>query len=497
VASAARRPRPRSAVAAGTAQSNNPTTPIIESWLWASTFGETLAAGLDPAGVGRLQREHRFVSLLRAARDSPLYRRRLAGAPITGLNELQALQPVDKPELMQHFDDWATDRAVTRAAAEEFLRGTTHLGDAFLGRYLVWTSSGTTGAPGIFVQDASSLAAYEALDALRLRGPSPQAVPLTVWSVGQRFAFVAATGGHFAGVATIERLKRLARDASLSPMNWLAPTVRVFSVLTPLLELTAALQAFEPTVLITYPSCAAALAQLQIDGVLHLSLNDVWLGGEQLSDGQRALMHAAFGCAPRNNYGASEFFSIACECAQGRLHVNDDWVVLEPVDRQLRPVPVGEASHAVLLTHLANHVQPLLRYRLDDSIRFTGERCPCGCALPVIEVQGRSGDTLVLRDAGNRPVMILPLAVETAIEEGAHVTQFQLLCTAPNVLELRFEPEVIDTPGAFGRARAALATFLASHGVAAVRIVHGRRPPMRDRRSGKLCRVRHAPNGAR
>jgi phenylacetate-coenzyme A ligase PaaK-like adenylate-forming protein len=328
-----------------------------------------------------------------------------------------------------------------------------------------------------------------------LRGPELRTVPLAVWSVGQRFAFVAATGGHFAGTATIERFKRLARDASMSPLGWLSPTVRVFSVLTPLRELTSALQAFEPTVLITYPSCAAALAQFQVDGALHLRLNEVWLGGEQLSSGQRTLLQTAFNCPTRNNYGASEFFSIACECAHGRLHVNEDWVILEPVDRRLRPVPAGATSHAVLLTNLANHVQPLLRYRLDDAIRFTGEKCPCGCAFPVIEVQGRSGDTLVLHDASHRPITILPLAVETAIEEGAKVTQFQLLCTAANVLELRFEPEVIDVTAAFERARAALAEFLAAHGVAAVRIVHGRRAPLRERASGKLCRVRHTPSG--
>jgi phenylacetate-coenzyme A ligase PaaK-like adenylate-forming protein len=470
------------------------TTPIVDSWLWASTFGETLAAGFDPVGVARPQREGRFADLLRVARDSPLYRQRLSSAHVAALSQLQSLQPVDKTELMQRFDEWATDRAVTKAAVDQFLRGTAHLGDAFLGRYLVWTSSGTTGTPGIFVQDARSLAAYEALDSLRLRGPELRTVPLAVWSVGQRFAFVAATGGHFAGTATIERFKRMARDASGSPLGWLAPTVRVFSVQTPLRELTTTLQAFGPTVLITYPSCAAALAQLQLDGTLHLRLNEVWLGGEQLSSGQRKLLQTAFGCPTRNNYGASEFFSIACECAHGRLHVNEDWVILEPVDRRLRPVPAGAASHAVLLTSLANHVQPLLRYRLDDAIRITGEKCPCGCAFPVIEVQGRSGHTLVLHDAHQRPVTILPLAVETVIEECAHVTQFQLLCTAPNVLELRFEPEVIDTVGAFERARTALAEFLAAHGVAAVRIVHGQRAPLRERASGKLCRVRQAPS---
>jgi phenylacetate-coenzyme A ligase PaaK-like adenylate-forming protein len=470
--------------------------PVIDPWLWASTFGETLAAGFDPTGLAKLQREQRFASLLRAAGESPLYRERLRGSRVAGLGDLQSLEPVGKPELMQRFDEWATDRAVTREGVDRFVQGETHLADAFLGKYLVWTSSGTSGAPAIFVQDTRSLAAYEALDALRLRGSPTASMPLAVWSVGHRFAFVAATGGHFAGTATAERLKRLARDESLLPLGWPAPTMQTFSVQTPLRELAQALQAFEPTVLISYPSCAAALAQLQLGGALRLHLTEVWLGGEQLTSGQREGVRAAFGCKVRNNYGASEFFSIAWECERGQLHLNDDWVILEPVDRQSRPVPLGVASHAVLLTHLANHVQPLLRYRLDDAIRFTGQRCACGCAFPVIEVQGRSGQTLVLHDADDRAVTLLPLAIETAIEEGAHVTQFQVLCTAADVLELRFEPEVGDARQAFARARTALAQFLRTHGLGAVRIVHGRRAPLRERASGKLCRVRYAsPDG--
>lgn len=50
------------------------------------------------------------------------------------------------------------------------------------------------------------------------------------------------------------------------------------------------------------------------------------------------------GCAVRNSYGASEFLPIAWECDQGQLHVNADWVVLEPADAAWRPAirqPVG------------------------------------------------------------------------------------------------------------------------------------------------------------
>lgn len=468
-----------------------------DPWLWSSTLAETWLAGLDPTGAGARQRERRFASLLTAAAGSPLYRQRLRGAHVVALSDLQALEPVDKPELMQRFDEWSTDRGVTHEAVERFLHGPGQPGDAFLGRYLVWTSSGTSGAPGVFVQDAASLAAYEAIDAWRLRGSPTQGFPLAAWSAGQRFAFVGATGGHFAGVASVERLRRLNAQAALAPFGWLAPTVQVFSVLTPLEELAAQLQAFQPAVLITYPSCAAALAQLQLAQRLHLQLRELWCGGEQLSSGQRALVRRAFDCPLRNNYGASEFFSMAWECEHGRLHLNDDWVVLEPVDRQLRPVPEGAAAHAVLLTNLANHVQPLLRYRLDDAVRFTGEHCRCGSQFPVIDVQGRSADTLLLHGAGDRAVTVLPLAVETAIEEGAQVTQFQLLCTAPDTLELRFEPEVADADAAFARARRALHGYLQTLGLESVRIEHGRGLPLKERRSGKLCRVCHAPHGQR
>ncbi|MBE7427466.1 MAG: phenylacetate--CoA ligase family protein [Burkholderiaceae bacterium] len=463
-------------------------TPAVSPWLWGSLFAQTLAAGAD-AQVARALREARLASLLAAARASPLYRERLQHAPVHGSDDLHALEPVAKAELMQRFDDWATDRAVTRSAVDRFLETSHDLADAFLGRYLVWTSSGTSGTPGIFVQDEGSLAAYEVLDALRLRSQTSYAtLPLTAWSAGQRFAFVAATGGRFAGAVAITRLVRLH-----SAWSWLAPQISTFSVLTPLAQLAAELQQWQPTVLITYPSCAVALARLQLAGGLTLRLSELWLGGEQLSTGQRALLRRAFGCPLRNNYGASEFFTIACECEHERLHLNDDWLILEPVDRQLRPLPAGEPSHAVLLTHLANHVQPLLRYRLDDAVRFTGEACACGSRLPVIEVQGRSGHTLVMHDERDREVTLLPLALETAIEEGAQVTHFQLLCTAPDALELRLEPEVADPVAAFGRAQAALRAFLAGHGLGQVRIEHGRRPPLRERASGKLCRVRMAP----
>ncbi|WP_421888023.1 phenylacetate--CoA ligase family protein [Methylibium sp.] len=458
-------------------------SPPFDTWLWMQAWSETWCAGLDPAGAGQRLHGQRLSRLIDATlRGSPFYRRRHPDA-----RELADFRPVSKAELMAHFDDWATDRRINRAAAQAFVADPQCIADAWLGDYLLWTSSGTSGEPGVFVQDARSLAAYDAIDALRLRGAGPGQASLGSWGARQRFAFVGATGGHFAGLVSMERLRRLVPAA-------LAPEIRVLSVLEPLRDVAQALQALQPSVLITYPSCAAALAQLQQrpegSAQLRLTLKEVWMGGEQLSAEQREQIQAAFGCPVRNNYGASEFFTIAWECAHGELHLNDDWLVLEPVDEQLQPLPMGEMSHSTLLTNLANLTQPLLRYQLGDRVRRVAERCSCGSAFPLIEVQGRADDTLRLRDAQHRPVTILPLALETAIEEGAHVTQFQALCGSNgDSIELRFEASVGDARAAFMQSRRALAAFLAHHGVSGTRISMSAAEPLRQRASGKLRRV--------
>ena len=70
---------------------------------------------------------------------------------------------------MRRFDDWVTDRGIHRRGVERFLEDRRHIGKHFLGRFVVWKSSGSTGEPGIFVQDRAALATYDALLAVQLQ----------------------------------------------------------------------------------------------------------------------------------------------------------------------------------------------------------------------------------------------------------------------------------------------------------------------------------------
>jgi phenylacetate-CoA ligase len=88
----------------------------------------------------------------------------------------------------------------------------------------------------------------------------------------------------------------------------------------------------------------------------------------------------------RNSYGASEFMPIGWECRIGKMHASADCVILEPVDPQGGTTLAGQPSYSTLLTNLANHVQPLIRYDLGDQITVSSKPCGCGSTLPVIEV---------------------------------------------------------------------------------------------------------------
>jgi phenylacetate-coenzyme A ligase PaaK-like adenylate-forming protein len=415
-----------------------------------------------------------------AQRNSRVYRERLRGW-VPASTVLSRLPVVRRSELMQRFDDWVTDPLLKLDELKAFTADPARIATPYLGRYMVWESSGTSGQPGIFVQDAEAMAVYDALEALRRSVPRPLARWMDPLCLTERTAFVGATGGHFASYVTLERLRQL------NP--WMAQSVRAFSILQPVEALVEALNAFAPTVMATYPTAAMLLAAEADKGRLHADLHEIWTGGEHLSAAMRARIEQSLGGTVRNSFGASEFLSMGWECADGHLHVNADWAILEPVDEHDRPVPAGQPSCTVLLTHLANTVQPLIRYDLGDQVTVQAAPCRCGSPLPVIEVQGRRDDPLQMAGRNGQRVTLLPLALTTVLEDQAGVFDFQLRQTDECTLALRLPLEGAEAVQAMARCRAVLKDFAAAQGLAPIRVVEEVGQAVPRGRSGKACRV--------
>jgi phenylacetate-CoA ligase len=487
-------------------------TAVFDAWHTACAYSDVMATSHATAPAWQAHQTLRLEELLHhAALGSRLYRERLkqAGTRGNAHETLHHLRPVHKRELMQHFADWVTDPALTLPALRAFVKDRSHRGEAFLGRYLVWESSGSSGEPALFVQDGRALAVADALEAAR--GPISLAASnhWSDWWMGsgagaQRIALVAATDGHFASVVAFERAREL------NP--WLGATSRSFSFLQPMAQLVEQLNAFAPTVLASYPSMAWVLSEEQRAGRLKIAPHAVWTGGETLTPATRRALGERFHAPVRDSYGASECFLIANECRCGHLHLNADWVILEPVDERGHAVPPGEFGATTLLTNLSNHVQPIIRYDLGDRVRFVpracegphtrrnaagpprGGRklgsgpsfsCECGSTLPVIDVEGRADDVLTLEDAQGHAVHLAPLALTTVLEDGAGVFDFQLAQRGPHALRL----DVFGGASSKGAADA-LRGFLREQGLGSTRVqCHSESSPAERGRSGKQRRV--------
>ncbi|HPU52332.1 MAG TPA: phenylacetate--CoA ligase family protein, partial [Burkholderiaceae bacterium] len=251
---------------------------------------------------------------------------------------------------------------------------------------------------------------------------------------------------------------------------------------------------WSPQVIASYPTTLMLLADEREAGRLRIAPQVAWSGGETLADAERLEIERGLGCRVVNGYGSSECMQIAFDCGHGSLHLNSDWVILEPIDAGGRPTEPGQPSASVLLTNLANHVQPLLRYDLGDSITMRGGTCACGSPFPMIDVDGRRDDVVALKALSGHSVRLVPLALATAVEEGAGVHRFQVIQTGPRSLKVRFEaPAGEDADAVWQRLRGSLQGYLEHHGLGHVTLRRDMHAPQADPVSGKLRAVLGTP----
>ena len=181
-----------------------------------------LVSRATPVAVAQRQSSRLAVLLEAARRDSPLYRERL---PHGGTASLDAVPPVGKGELMQRFDDWVSDPRLRLGALRDFVADPARIGEAFEGEFVVWESSGSSGEPALFVQDAQDdgglrrargLAPPVALAALA----RPLVCSANAWPSSARPTAISRARSRSSGCAGCTRASRQACAASRSCSRW-------------------------------------------------------------------------------------------------------------------------------------------------------------------------------------------------------------------------------------------------------------------------------------
>jgi phenylacetate-CoA ligase len=331
---------------------------------------------------------------------SPFYRRFHAGLTNRPLSDLPVLT---KSQMMEHFDELVTDRAIRLVEAEQELNGASP-DEPYQGRYWLTRTGGSSGQHGIFVQDPAELAAFLSTF-LRARAVAKTSRPpfrrprMAIIPVGSPTGALAqVTGGR--------------RRTGLV-------SLRVLNRQDPLDQTVARLNDWNPGIRYTSASILSGLVEEQLAGRLRIAPGFIVLSGEILTQQLRRRAEAAWGKVVYDAYGAAECGLLAIDCQRHvGLHLINDRVILEVVDADNQPTPPGQCGSRVLITVLYRRTQPLIRYELTDLVYIDPSPCACGHPTPRIgDIQGRVWEVLHFPSPDGGQVAVQPLTIYHAMQK--------------------------------------------------------------------------------
>lgn len=403
----------------------------IERSYWTGV--QFRATRMNPDRV-HAEQQNRLRQLLQIARARSSYYREKFRHLDAHCSNLEEFPVMTKAEMMTHFDQVVTDPGVTRAGVEEFIEDIRNVKQPFLGKYAVSHTSGSQGQPTLIVQNQM------VLDLLF-------AFQMTRGHYGHRGGFM----GLLDALRTLRQPTRLAviiNQQGFFPSAWiwqrLPEYMRVYLnfLFVPATDpdLVKKINEFSPNVLSSTPTTLDLLS-LKIDQFRLPKLRQVVTWSETLTAPARRRITEAFRVPLMDNYASGEcmFLTNGCPSKPG-AHVNADWAILEVVDENNQPVPPGQLGHKVLMTNLANTVQPFIRYEIGDRLVMATEPCGCGNRMPRIEkIVGRAADFFWVRTAtGFRPLTAYPF--QHAFDYRREVREWQAEQVERNSLVVRLEP---------------------------------------------------------
>ena len=161
------------------------------------------------------------------------------------------------------------------------------------------------------------------------------------------------------------------------------------------------IRATRPAMLFGYPSVFDLIAktanQHGID-MKNLGIKVAFVTSERLYPYQRENIQTTFGCPVANGYGGRDAGFIAHECPSGNMHLSFEDLIVEIIDPNGNPLPVGEKGE-IVVTHMATSEFPFIRYRTGDIGALSDKQCDCGRTLPILEsIEGRSTDFVIGAD---------------------------------------------------------------------------------------------------
>ena len=193
---------------------------------------------------------------------------------------------------------------------------------------------------------------------------------------------------------------------------------------------------YRPKCLYGYASSLALLARFaQSTGqTINIpELKAIFTTGEPLYPDQREIIQEIFHAPVANEFGSRDIGFTAHESPTGQMLLMSESIVLELLDTEGQPVPVGATGEAVI-TGLCSQAQPFIRYRTGDMVKATDQTCRQGRGLHVLgEVLGRSTDFVIKQDG----TILHALAVIYVLRAIEGVESFKIIQHTTSELEVQ------------------------------------------------------------
>lgn len=312
---------------------------------------------------------------------------------------------MDKHIMMTHFDRLNTAGLKRKDVLEcAYQAENSRDFSPTLNGYSVGLSSGTTGKRGAFLVSPDEQTRWAAIILAKL-------LPKGLW--------------HKECIAFFLRANNNLYNRVRSPII----QFEFFDLFIEFDDLCRRLKKYQPTMIV---APASVLRMLAVSPSLTgLQPSKVISVAEVLDSQTQQLLQKRF-AKVEQIYQATEGF-IACSCAHGNLHLNEEYLYIEKHwldDKRFIPI----------ITDFSRHTQPIVRYRLDDVLVADHKVCSCGSVTQLIEkIEGRQGDILMLPkiDGGSVPIFadvcervfaqILPLECDYQLDQlNANTLNLQL-----------------------------------------------------------------------
>lgn len=166
---------------------------------------------------------------------------------------LTDLPITNKVALMDHFDSWMTDRSITRKKVDSFMEDVSNVGKKMDGKYLVYTTSGSTGNPCIVLYDETTINVSSAISVLRSFARKQDMKAFM--KQGKKNVALFAEGGFYLASGSVKY--------NLQKMPWKKNVMKSFDVRKKAQDIVDMLNAYQPAMIGSYPTALELLAYEQ------------------------------------------------------------------------------------------------------------------------------------------------------------------------------------------------------------------------------------------